>query len=277
MDALRNRLGDLLEPIPDDETLPIDFSRKRLRVERPAVVATAVIAVLVVIATAIGLFVVATPSASMPEVGAPVGAANVVDEKGGSSVADAVGAGPHRPGAAGAVAPADGDMAPPSTIVVSVVGLVHRPGVVTVAGTARVADAIDLAGGMLPEANPASVVLAAPLQDGQQIVVGADALPATGGVATIPGAETGGGAASGVAGADVAPGSEVGSSAGGLININTATESELEELTGIGPATAKKIVSHREQNGPFVSVDQLEEVPGIGPAKLETLRSEATV
>ena len=61
------------------------------------------------------------------------------------------------------------------------------------------------------------------------------------------------------------------------MNINTATESELENVTGIGPATAKKIVAHREQNGPFTSVDQLEEVPGIGPSKLEGMRGEVTV
>lgn len=61
------------------------------------------------------------------------------------------------------------------------------------------------------------------------------------------------------------------------MNINTATEAELETVTGIGPATAKKIVAHRESNGPFASVDQLEEVPGIGPAKLEGMRAEVTV
>jgi len=61
------------------------------------------------------------------------------------------------------------------------------------------------------------------------------------------------------------------------VNINTATEAELETVTGIGPATARKIVAHRDKNGPFASVDQLEEVPGIGPAKLEGMRAEVTV
>ena len=68
-----------------------------------------------------------------------------------------------------------------------------------------------------------------------------------------------------------------GAGGAGPVNINTATEAELETVTGIGPATAKKIVAHRDKNGPFASVDQLEEVPGIGPAKLEGMRAEVTV
>lgn len=142
---------------------------------------------------------------------------------------------------------------------------------VTVPGTARVADAVNAAGGMLPEASPASVNLAAPLVDGQQILVGPDPLPelSTGG--TSAGAPGGGAAAAGGAGGGEAGGG------GGLVNINTASEAELETVTGIGPATAKKIVAHREQHGPFTSVDQLEEVPGIGPAKLEGMRAEVTV
>ncbi|KGF17472.1 hypothetical protein HMPREF1650_03670 [Corynebacterium freneyi DNF00450] len=158
----------------------------------------------------------------------------------------------------------------------SVVGMVHHPGVVTVPGTARVADAVNAAGGMLPEASPASVNLAAPLVDGQQILVGPDPLPelSTGG--TSAGAPGGGEAAAGGVGGGEA-GAGGGGGGGGLVNINTASEAELETVTGIGPATAKKIVAYREQHGPFTSVDQLEEVPGIGPAKLEGMRAEVTV
>ena len=169
----------------------------------------------------------------------------------------------------------------PEHIIVSVVGLVHQPGVVTVAGGARVSDAVAAVGGMLPEANPASVNLAAPLVDGQQVLVGPEPLPelSTGGTAGAPGAPgSGAGEAGGAGGAGGASGAAGGATgAGGPININTATEAELESVTGIGPATAKKIVAHRDANGPFTSVNQLEEVPGIGPAKLEGMRAEVTV
>ena len=64
---------------------------------------------------------------------------------------------------------------------------------------------------------------------------------------------------------------------GGLIDLNTASVAELDELPGVGPAIAQRIVDHREQNGRFESVDQLEEVSGIGPATLEKMRDRATV
>lgn len=110
--------------------------------------------------------------------------------------------------------------------------------------------------------------LAAPLVDGQQIVVGTEALPA--------GTAEGGSDVSGGSGAGAAGGAGPGGS-DGQININTATATQLEELPGIGPATATKIIDFREKNGPFASIDALEEVPGIGPAKVEALRDVATV
>lgn len=160
-------------------------------------------------------------------------------------------------------------------LIVSVVGLVARPGVVEVPAGARVVEAVDRAGGLLPEANPASVNLAAPLVDGQQIVVGTDPLPA----ADMAGGASGqGSGASGQGGGvDSGNGGAAADSAGGKVNINTASATELEELPGIGPATASKIIDFREKNGPFASIDALEEVPGIGPAKVEALRDAATV
>jgi competence protein ComEA len=134
-----------------------------------------------------------------------------------------------------------------ATVVVSVVGQVRRPGLVTLPSGSRVAEAVEAAGGLLPEADPASVNLAAVVTDGQQLAVG------------VPGA---------VGGAGPGPGSAAGagSAAGGRVNLNTAGESELDALPGIGPVLAQRIVDHRSTRGPFTSVEQLDDVPGIGPA-----------
>jgi competence protein ComEA len=132
-----------------------------------------------------------------------------------------------------------------ATVVVSVVGLVARPGLVTLPQGARVADAVAAAGGLLPDADPASVNLAAVVSDGQQVAVG------------VPGAEVAGGAAPGGAGA---------AGGAGPVDLNAATAADLDALPGIGPVLAQRIVEHRERNGPFRSVEQLDDVPGIGPA-----------
>jgi competence protein ComEA len=133
------------------------------------------------------------------------------------------------------------------TVVVSVVGQVGTPGLVTLPAGARVADALAAAGGLLPEADPAAVNAAAVLGDGQQIAVGVPgaAAPAVGAPgATVPGAAAG----------------------AGPVDLNTATAADLDALPGIGPVLAQRIVDHRTTNGPFTSVDQLDDVSGIGPA-----------
>jgi competence protein ComEA len=147
--------------------------------------------------------------------------------------------------------PSVGEVAETSaTVVVSVVGSVVRPGLVTLATGARVAAAVEAAGGLLPEADPASVNLAALVTDGQQIVVGAPG-------ATVQTDPAGGGP-------------------GGLLNLNTATVAELDALPGVGPVLAQRIVDHRVQ-GPFASVDELDDVPGIGPARAAELAELVTV
>ena len=143
------------------------------------------------------------------------------------------------------------------SVVVSVVGQVARPGLVTLPAGSRVADALAAAGGLLPEADPASVNAAAPLTDGEQIAVGVPGAPAP---AT---AAAGGG--SGVPGA------------GGLLDLNAATVADLDALPGIGPVLAQRIVDHRTAQGPFTSVDQLDDVSGIGPAIYAELAARVTV
>lgn len=275
--------------------MPVDYSRRRIRVGRRTVVAVAMAGAVVLVAVIAGWLLSRGPVVDEPavdavlvdadRVGAAAGGAGAgVENAGEWDGAGPGGAGHGGTGSGGVGGGAGnggaGDGAVPAEIIVSVVGMVHHPGVVTVPGTARVADAVNAAGGMLPEASPASVNLASPLVDGQQILVGPDPLPelSTGG--TSAGAPGGGAVAAGGAGggeAGAGGGAGGGGGGGGLVNINTASEAELETVTGIGPATAKKIVAHREQHGPFTSVDQLEEVPGIGPAKLEGMRAEVTV
>ena len=131
-------------------------------------------------------------------------------------------------------------------VVVSVVGLVVRPGLVTLPAGSRVADAVAAAGGLLPEADPASVNLAALVPDGAQIAVG------------VPGAVVGSDGGGAPAGGGSGPGSRV--------DLNAATAADLDALPGIGPVLAQRIVDHRTRNGPFRTVDELDDVPGIGPA-----------
>lgn len=149
----------------------------------------------------------------------------------------------------------------PVLIRVHVLGEVQRPGVVTVEQGAIVADALTAAGGLTVDADPGELNLAAPLSDGQQVVVGTTGEP-RGEVRDAPGQ------AAGVDPVGVPD---------GLLNLNTASASQLEGLPGVGPVTANAIVSWREDNGGFSSVGDLQEVPGIGPKTYATLESLVTV
>src|SRR5262245_23412311 len=153
-------------------------------------------------------------------------------------------------------------------VVVHVAGAVASPGVQRLPPGSRVIDALDAAGGALPGADLPRVNLAAPLVDGQQVYgpKPGDQPPLAAGV----GAPGGAGAAGGAAGAG-------GAVPGALVNLNTASAEQLDTLPGVGPATAAAIIAHRDQHGPFTSVDQLVDVRGIGEAKLEQLRAVVTV
>ena len=125
-------------------------------------------------------------------------------------------------------------------VLVHVVGDVVRPGIVELPDGARVNDAIEAAGGATKSKALASVNLARLVVDGEQIVVGATS----------------------------------GAQDSGVISINSSSADELDELPGVGPVIAERIVQWRETNGPFRSVDELTEVSGIGPAMLEQLRGQ---
>lgn len=255
---LRNRLADYLEPIDQDKRMAVDFSTRRAVVTPRVAMAACIVIVVLALGAIAAVVWPSSPQVEMPAVqdAAAVGTTPETTETAAET-----------PGDPGQEANAQTQTGP---LIVSVVGLVVHPGVVEVPSGARVVEAIERAGGLLPEANPASVNLAAPLMDGQQIVVGTEALPA-GEMAGGPGSAGGSGAGAADSGAAGA------SESSGKINVNTATATQLEELPGIGPATATKIIDFREKNGPFASIDALEEVPGIGPAKVEDLRDAATV
>jgi competence protein ComEA len=150
------------------------------------------------------------------------------------------------PSAGGAVAP----RAAPR-IVVDVEGAVRRVGLVRLPSGSRVSDAIARAGGLTRRAERAGVNLAAPVSDGQQVLV-----PARGS----------GVAASGSGGA--APSAPV--------SLSAATAEQLDTLPGVGPVTAQKIVAYRQQHGAFHSVDELDAIPGIGPARIADLQGLVT-
>ena len=164
--------------------------------------------------------------------GEETGAPVRVDRSPGASAA------PSRGGADGA------------TLYVHVAGAVRRPGLVRVPVGARVAEAVLRAGGPGRKADLTGVNLAAQVEDGQQVVVPvAGALPS----AMEPGAGTAG------------PG-------GVKPSLGSATVEQLDEIDGIGPTLAERIVEYRTENGGFSSVDELQDVDGIGEKRLETLR-----
>jgi competence protein ComEA len=169
-------------------------------------------------------------------------------------------------------APGAGQPASPDRpVVVSVVGLVHTPGLVTLAPGARIADALQAAGGAVDGADTIGLNMARPVGDGEQIVVGL--APASGQPKVLGSSVSSGSApASGSPpGSGPVPGSTK-PKGGEVVDLNTATVEQLDALPGVGPVTAAAIVAWRQANGRFTSVDQLADVDGIGPARLDKLR-----
>ena len=157
------------------------------------------------------------------------------------------------PATASRIAPLDSDQdtaAGAPRLVVHVVGAVRRAGLFRLPEGARVADALARAGGPTARADLSLVNLAAPLADGQQVVV-----PRRG----APGSAPAGAPATGM-----------------KVSLAMATVEQLDELPGVGPVTAQKIVDWRATHGPFRSVEDLDAIPGIGPARVEQLRDLVT-
>jgi competence protein ComEA len=156
---------------------------------------------------------------------------------------------------------------PEGPVVVSVVGLVNTPGLVTLTAGDRIADALEAAGGAVDGADLVGLNLARRVVDGEQIIVGLAAPPGSPSPmgssvsSATPPEQAAPAAASTAAAAPSAP-----------VDLNTATPADLDALPGVGPVTAAAIIAWREANGKFTSVDQLSEVDGIGPARLDKLR-----
>ena len=148
-------------------------------------------------------------------------------------------------------APAKPAAAAAKLLVIDVAGAVRRPGLYRLRSGSRIDDAIAAAGGATAKAQLDTVNLAAPIADGEQVVVPGRGATA-GAVAATPPA--------------------VGSSPSAPLDLNSATLEQLEALPGIGPVTAQKILDYRQQHGAFHSVDELQGVPGIGPAHMAQLK-----
>lgn len=159
------------------------------------------------------------------------------------------------PAARAQTVPTVAEAASGSRVIVHVAGRVRRPGVYRLREGARVDDAVQRAGGALGDADLTAVNLAAEVEDGRQVVV-----PAKAAVAAAPGAA----AAPGEAPAQP-------------LNLNTATSEQLQELDGVGPGIAAKILAYRQEHGGFGSVKELGDVPGIGEKRLAALEASVTV
>ncbi|MFF1610913.1 helix-hairpin-helix domain-containing protein [Amycolatopsis sp. NPDC058278] len=144
---------------------------------------------------------------------------------------------------------AEARAAPPAGLVISVIGRVRSPGLVTVPQGARVADVLRAAGGPEPGADVGALNLARKVTDGEQLAVGIPAPPAA---------------------PDTPP-------TDGKVDLNTATADQLDTLPGVGEVMAKRIVQWRTDHGGFTKVEQLRDVDGIGESKFQKLREKVTV
>ena len=258
-----NRLGRHRRPRPPGpRILTLPRALQGARVSGPAAAALGMALVVLVAAVVLGVRVAWAKASSAPE---RVGS-SAVSAGGGSALASRAStpSGFDSQAMAGGTGGPGGVPSGPQQLVVHVVGQVKRPGVVLLRPGARVRDAVAKAGGTLPGADLAAVNLARVVVDGEQVRV-----PRPGEAVSAPGAASsradGAGAAGGAGGV------------GGLVNLNTASGSALEELPGVGPVLAQRIIDWRTEHGRFTSVDELAEVSGIGEKMFAQLQGKVTV
>ena len=235
-----------------------------MQLSRRQIIAYVAVAVVVV---AVGVRYVVLPRQAGPSAAQAVVLAPVSPPSGSAGVGGGAAGGGADGGAAQAPA-----ASPAPDVVVYVCGAVRMPGVVRLPAGARVTDALEVAGGPTAKAELAAVNLAAPVTDGQQIVV-----PERGAVGALAAAPADGSAGSGGGLGATAGSAAGGAGPGAIVNINTASLEELDSLDGVGPSTAQKIIDYRTANGGFTTVDEIKEVPGIGDAKFAAMQASITV
>lgn len=230
-----------LTEAPPDDALPVDAPP----VDPPSAprrlrlsIGAAVVLALVVLSVAVGLGILRGQAAPVETVS--IGDESIGDESTGATAA------------AGAAAPG-------GELYVHVLGAVEKPGLYVLAIDARIVDALAAAGGTTEEADLAAINLARIVTDGEQVVV-----PVVGATVPEPGSGT-------------APGSRSTAPGDDRIDLNSADQAALETLPRIGPALAERIISWRDENGRFQTVDDLLAVPGIGEKLLEGLRDGVRV
>ncbi len=179
-----------------------------------------------------------------------------------SSAAESAGQQPNSPTPAHATPTASSSQRP---IMVYVLGAVRDPGVVSLPPPARVQDAVEAAGGLSRNADPAQLNLAQVLADGQQVMIGTTAEP----VGQVR--QGGGPGEPGASGATTRAESDT------VLDLNTASADELDTLPGVGPVTATKIITWRDEHGRFTRVEELQEIDGIGPKTFAELASQVRV
>ncbi|MEV5825330.1 ComEA family DNA-binding protein [Spirillospora sp. NPDC052242] len=234
-----DRLQALVDRVRDAPPHDPPAARLRAAPDRPGVRALVLLAVIAAVVAAGYLW------ASRPRPhAAPAPDASVATLAAGPSAPEAS-AGPEPPAT------------PAGTVVVHVLGKVRNPGVITLPADARVAEAIKAAGGVRRGAKTGPLNLARKVVDGEQIPVGVPApTPPPGAPATAAPSPGGGGTP---------------------VDLNTATVDQLDELPGVGPVLAARIIEYRTQNGGFRSVDQLQDVNGIGASRFADLKSKVRV
>ena len=235
---------------------------------RPALLAVTVLLVAAAAWWAVAWLTTPAPPAAVPAAAAGAG----IPQTGAPSAASTAAGTDARTPEAGPSGETSGP-AGSTPLRVHVVGEVARPGVVSLAPGSRVADAVRAAGGTTRHARAERINLAAPLDDGQQVLVPSahtpqDALDRVAGAAQAQPTPT-----TGRAGGGGEPG---GAESGDTVDLNTADAAGLQTLPGVGPATAEKIIAHRETVGPFTGLQDLDAVPGIGPATLDRLRDHVS-
>jgi competence protein ComEA len=228
-----------------------------LRGARVAVDVRAAVAVVLVAVAGLGAtgwYAWQAATASGPAL--PVGSASVLRTSGSPPASGALAASTPSPSLAPAAAAA---------LVVDVAGRVRRPGLVHLPPGSRVADALVAVGGALPGVDLTALNLARPVTDGEQVVVGP----------TPPAAGVVGGA--GGPGSAGSAGPSSAADGGAAVDLNTASLDQLEQLPGLGPVLAQRVLDWRTAHGRFSSVDELREVGGIGPKKYADLAPRVTV